>query len=359
MKKPTRKTDICQLKPKGFTLIELVVSIAISSIVIGLSMSALVQTQNSFAKDQGRVAANQKLSTVLELIGREIRQAGELVVDPSFPTIQVKKLNGAANGPVSLIVYRSIGDPITMCRAYTAGTTVAELVFASDPAPNTNCQVAKPATPTVANTFSPKQMDWVNIRAAAPGGKSFGVVGNSANKIYVPFVFSSESAVAGTSTMNLTMGTDSFIPTDASGSQRAIAVGDSAYVVSKKEYLICNNNLVVRTNSRIESSVGSPACAAINTSTDPTGSYDVMATNVTGLTINMVTRPIPTPDIPNPPTDADNGNNAVFPLATRDWQNIKGVVVDIELEIPDTGQTPPPRVVAQSTFYPRNALSTR
>lgn len=359
-------------KAHGFNLIELLTGMAITGTIAALASQALIQTQNSFGRDQKKVASSQKVSSILEIVGREIRQAGELITDQGFPVIQVKPLTNIAGGPISLIVYRAISDPLSICQSYPTGSPTTGLLFAVDTTTNIPCRVL--STDTVSTSTPLKlQADWIDKRTVGGTlmtGSLLGIVGSQ--RAFQPFVYTNDPAPAlGTNSLNLTAGTTSFTPSIA------INLNDSAYLVIKKEYLICGTNLMVRINSTVESDVNSPACSAINTATDPTGFLDIVATNIAELNVNMITREKPTSDAPDPPQDSSfqslpddsgNGNNIAFPTTfptsppiTRDWQNIQGVIVNIVSvdPLPSTNRRDAASFSSQGIFYPRNVLSTK
>jgi prepilin-type N-terminal cleavage/methylation domain-containing protein len=352
----------------GFSLIELVVSIAISSIVVALASQALIRTQVSFTKDQKIIENGQRISSILEIIGREIRQAGELIVDSGFPTIQVKSQGTKGS---SIIIYRAISSPISMCTAFPTGTAVTGLSFAIDTPTPSSCQIKASAISPLTNKFPPTQKeDWLDKRVAG-GGTLFGVVNSNASKTAQPFLYTGETSTSGANSMILSINMTSFTTTSA------INLGDSAYLVVKKEYMICGTDLKVRINSKVESTTNTPACAAPNPVTDPTAVLDTVATNVSSLNINMITREKPTLDAPDPASDnaSGNGNNQEFPTATRDWQNIQGVIVDIKSVDPladgglggrnTSGYSTAAQakvdasLSARGVFYPRNVLSSK
>ena len=72
----------------GFTLLELLIGLVLMSVVGGLAMNAFVQTSTSFRQDKKDIETSQDLSAVLEIIGNDIRQAGENINDGSFPAIE-------------------------------------------------------------------------------------------------------------------------------------------------------------------------------------------------------------------------------------------------------------------------------
>jgi type II secretory pathway pseudopilin PulG len=372
--KNRRKNNLSQARTlSGFNLIELIVTMGITTTVIALASQALVQTQNNFSKDQRKVSASQKMSSVLEIVGREIRQAGEFITDTDFPTIQVIPLDASPNPNVSLVVYRAVSSSIPMCN-----TTTTRLSFAISNSLNTICQV--PTTDIVAPSIFPaeQQTGWIGQRVAS-GGIGLGVVPQNplpagTPRVFKPFVYRSEYSVTGSSSrMDLGINIDAISTTAPTG---PIAVGSNAYLVIKKEYLICQSQLIVRTNSQVQSSFGSPACAAPNATLDPTGTMATVATDIAKLNVNMITRIRPTTAVADPPEDnfnigpgdtdgAANGNNTAFPITApvanvRNWQNIQGVIVSVVAVDPESAnRTTPASFIAQGNFYPRNALSTR
>jgi Tfp pilus assembly protein PilW len=364
-KSKSRQSLLRSKKVLGFSLMELIIGMSITSLIAALASQALLQTQNSFTKDQQRLSNNQKTSSILEIIGREIRQAGELITDAGFPVIQVKPLTSTPGGPVSLIIYRAFNDPLPICQTYPAGTAISGLLFAVNTTTNMPCRIL--ATDTVNTSTSLRLIgDWQNQRALA-NGQLLGMVGS--NRSFQPFVYNSDpAAVAGANSQNMTIGTPLFTPSTTISLNAGTS--DNAYLVTKKEYLICGNNLMVRINSQVESSVNNPACGAINSSTDPTGVLDIVATNIAQLNVNMITRAVPNVNAPNPPQDtlpddSGNGNNLAFPTTlttpavTRDWQSIQGVIINIISINPQTGNNTPATFSSQGAFYPRNVLSTR
>jgi prepilin-type N-terminal cleavage/methylation domain-containing protein len=66
----------------GFTLIELMVVVALLSMVIGIFMSALVIVQNGVARQERRSQANDQLRLAVQQLDREIR-SGNVFSDPT------------------------------------------------------------------------------------------------------------------------------------------------------------------------------------------------------------------------------------------------------------------------------------
>lgn len=111
---------------EGFTLIELLVTLVIASIVLGLSLSLIVQQRKLFVEDKARTQVNQNLRVVADLVGADIKQAGErLVGNTQLPVVKV--IDGGAGAPKppdQLILQRKVIDQILpVCQTITAGTS--------------------------------------------------------------------------------------------------------------------------------------------------------------------------------------------------------------------------------------------
>jgi type II secretory pathway pseudopilin PulG len=369
---------------QGTTIVELLVGMTITTIVAGLAMQALVKTQSSFSEDQKRVETGQKMSSVLEIVGREIKQAGELIIESNFPIIQVKSLNAGAGKGASIIIYRALSEPVSMCQDYAAGTPITSFLFATDKnAPTTGvdnnltkpyCTVDPGVSPNQAiqgtDTFPAKQqIGWVNQRNIAISQKAFGAIYYVTGRTIQPFVYTSESAPAYTTggSLNLRVGIDSFTPS------QKVNTGDSAYLVEKKEYVVCGTDLKVRTNSIVESNTSAvnPACAAPNVSTDPTATLETVATNIEKMDISMTTREVATIAAPTPSPEVKSVN-ATFPIVdtttpsnSRGWQNIQAININIRSIDPLNrnfallSPSEQARISTEGTFYPRNVLSSK
>jgi prepilin-type N-terminal cleavage/methylation domain-containing protein len=398
MSKTNQKINFRRIKdPEGFTLLELLVGTAITGIISTLALQVVIQISKSFNEDQKNVANSQKMSSILEIVGREIRQAGELIPEPNFPMIRVtpRGTKGA-----SIIMYRAISDPVNICQNYANGAFTSEFVFATDKsaasAPNvTNpfCTVETTDLAAPGDIFPLRQKDgWITPRSQSTrfiAGNSvlFGVIYDNGSQSIQPFVYTGEEKIAGGS-LNLKIKTVNFKPTSD------IKIANTAYLVEKKEYLLCGNDLIVRTDSIVEAapivtptvtpSPTDPACGAVNTGTDPTAIVDTIATNIDRLNISMITRDIPTGATPNPSAEYKN-ENASFPILPtsptssdgRNWQNIQGIRINIMAIDPlgkqggnilgrNVNNLSPSekekaiaKFSAEGTFYPRNVLSSR
>ena len=131
---------------KGFTLIELIVGMSIMLIVGGLAMNAFIQASATFNKDKKSIDSSQSMSVILEMIGNDIKQSGENINDPNFPTIEFNIADATLDptlktGSSKIIIRRALTEPLTLCEPIGAG---------SDPNKKTSIIVADntPATVT-------------------------------------------------------------------------------------------------------------------------------------------------------------------------------------------------------------------
>ena len=62
---------------KGFTLTELLVSLSIMGFVSGVALTVALSSHDTFETDQNRTDLNQNLRSGMDLLGNNIRQAGE------------------------------------------------------------------------------------------------------------------------------------------------------------------------------------------------------------------------------------------------------------------------------------------
>jgi type II secretory pathway pseudopilin PulG len=128
---------------RGFTLLELIFGLTIMIIVGGLAMNAFVEASSTFNKDKKNIDSSQNLSAILEMIGNDIKQSGELISDNSFPTIEftTNTDTGSMSGSSKITIRRAVSDSLTLCENITAGT---------DPTTKTTLRVADSTTAIVA-----------------------------------------------------------------------------------------------------------------------------------------------------------------------------------------------------------------
>jgi prepilin-type N-terminal cleavage/methylation domain-containing protein len=145
---------------RGFTLIELIVGLAILLIVGGLAMNAFVQASISFNKDKRSIDSSQNSSAILELIGSDIKESGENIYANNFPTIEFKLVSTDEPllklGSSKVTIRRAVTNPLTLCETIAANadpTALTNLVVADNTstivggANGRNCDVATATSP--------------------------------------------------------------------------------------------------------------------------------------------------------------------------------------------------------------------
>ena len=106
---------------RGTTLAELMVAISLSAIIASMVVSISLANRNVYQKDLSRTKVNEDLRSALNIIGSEIRQAGERF-PASFPAILIT--NGSASNPDELTLRRNLLNQVIVgCDTRSAGTS--------------------------------------------------------------------------------------------------------------------------------------------------------------------------------------------------------------------------------------------
>lgn len=112
-KRTTTSRRSTQNSNKGLTIVELLVAAAIGLVILGIGFTLTVSSRNLVQADQDRTDANQNLRGAMELIGTDVRLAGERLTSqgaPAIAGIEIKNGN-------ELIVRRNIfSDALPVCR---------------------------------------------------------------------------------------------------------------------------------------------------------------------------------------------------------------------------------------------------
>ncbi|MGK7912558.1 MAG: PilW family protein [Synechococcus sp.] len=124
---------------RGFSLVELLVATIVASSVIGVASTIVFSNRNLYLKDSSRTQVNQNIRAAIDLVGFDVRQAGERLPD-DFPAVVLNEAGNPA-GSDTLVVYRSISDIVlNVCNDVNSGSTsdVDVAIVPSDPA-NLRC----------------------------------------------------------------------------------------------------------------------------------------------------------------------------------------------------------------------------
>ncbi len=351
----------------GFTLVELMAGIAVTLTVSALALQAIANTQKDFSADRNNIETGQKLSSVLDIISNDIRQAGEQINEASFPVVQI--INDGAKGS-KLIVYRAITEPLPVCQTLPAGTTATGFATSSNNnsfnITNSSCTPeaigsSPDATKPKCNNYPNKTQEWCKDRVGLL--KRPGIIHNLNGKIQ-PFVYISETPddydKANPAKNVVSIVTESFTTTEN------FPVNSTAYIVEKRQYLICDNELKVWINS-----VNTNCPATIVVPDDPNypfTSFQTIATNIERMDITTSIRtPVASPPPGTTPADivSSLSPNTNFPTASETWQNIQGLNIKLRTIHPEgksfasLSATEQEKLIVEGKFYPRNIMSAK
>jgi len=114
---------------KGMTIIELLVAAVVGLLLVAMTMGATLAHQNIYELDLARTRLNQNLRGAVDMIGVDIRQAGERL--PSgFPTIEI--IDGVLGAPDELVLRRNILDEVlTVCEDIASGSSDGKIYLSS------------------------------------------------------------------------------------------------------------------------------------------------------------------------------------------------------------------------------------
>jgi type IV pilus assembly protein PilW len=112
------------------TMVELLLAMVIAGLIAAAALSLAFSSRDLYEGDRVRTDLNQNLRSGVDLLGMEIRQAGErLPLD--FPAIEI--VDGGGSNPDTMIVRRNLLDAVLpICAEIQAGTTVQSIRVASD-----------------------------------------------------------------------------------------------------------------------------------------------------------------------------------------------------------------------------------
>ena len=98
------------LRCRGFTLVELLVVLAIVSIVMGGIYSVFVHSNRVYISQEEVVAAQQEARSALDMLGREIRMAGFIAANNKAGGLDPIKDNAYAGGADDAIEIAAVDD---------------------------------------------------------------------------------------------------------------------------------------------------------------------------------------------------------------------------------------------------------
>jgi type II secretory pathway pseudopilin PulG len=372
---------------KGFTLLELVFGMLIAIVVGGLALNAFIQASNSFNQDKKNIDSNQKLSAILELIGNDVRQAGEQINDARFPVIEIEPDPNSTRTPPSskITIRRSLSIALNLCDNSPLTGAMSVLTVADDSLALAGCNVG-----TLSTTALPATVSRPNaLRQARDKRCQLDELDSTPNTDYCQGN-AAESVMA--------------VMSDGLGNIRTLRYTDDSQVSTTKYQISINNLSVSKPDPTATYASGSTPIYLIeesiysltndgrlqvarNGSTTP-------ETLVKGITAFSIAARVYGDKATKAPDPINAASPAVapnlLPIARRcntatpfyicnfntyrpggagslpvidDWKTLQGVRVNIQAKYDPTGRSTTPstedlnKLTAEAEFFPRNVLS--
>jgi prepilin-type N-terminal cleavage/methylation domain-containing protein len=373
---------------KGFTLVELIFGLFIFGIIGTLSMTALVNASKDFGSDKKTIDSSQNLSAVLELVGNDIKQAGEQMNDARFPVIVIQPNSdpGAMPGSSKIVIRRALTTAMTLCQplAATAAATTLVVADTAQIATSQNCDPALPTVPLIPAVIRPRV-----LREARDYRCKLDDINADYSSITTDFCL----ATKGTPDLERVRAAMS----DSTGNFRIFDYVDDSVVTVGTQFSISIENLSASTplSAGITYAVGSPIYLIEERtySLTSSGNLQLLVDNkpaeilLSGMSEFKVAAKLYA-DTTAKTTDPIDGVATTMPISRRcdpavaeyicsfkdatypndRWKNIQGVKIDLKAKYDATGRDTEAVAIAKNSkdidklkataeFFPRNVLS--
>ncbi|WP_017327816.1 prepilin-type N-terminal cleavage/methylation domain-containing protein [Synechococcus sp. PCC 7336] len=319
---PIAKQTLLQ---SGYTLVELLVGLVVASTTLGLAFTVVFFNRNLYVKDNARINTNQNLRTSLDIIGSDIRQAGEYITDRNFPVLIVQ--NDPMNGD-TLTLRRGLEDTILpVCINVSNGTSNIAIAI-PNPVQDECSRVARDADPT--EIWPDNIYAWQNLRSSLSGNQArafiFDVDNSPIDGEY--FIYSGEVRNPESTPANPDTPSTYSITSTTSGWTNSYSTGGtelpSLALLEERKFYLDGNNLVLEITDTEETSGVQPVAGNV---TD----FQVTVTMQDGTVVNQF-------------SPGDN------------WSKIASVDVTLSGET-SYSATESIEQTLTSSFLPRNVLS--
>jgi hypothetical protein len=109
-------------QPAGLSLLELLVTVVISTIILSVSLGLIVTQRRQYLNQQASTDTGQTLQAGMDMIGNDIRQAGEQIgTGTGLPVVRL--MDGTSGAPdVLQLQRRLLGKELNVCLNVSAGT---------------------------------------------------------------------------------------------------------------------------------------------------------------------------------------------------------------------------------------------
>lgn len=190
--------------------------------VTGAALTLALSGRRIYQTDQNRTSLNQNLRAGLDLLGIDVRQAGERI-PADFPAIEI--VNGTGGGADTLVLRRNLLDAVLpVCGDITAGSTTAQLVVGDrNPSPPAGCD---PVLDQDADGWPDNLGAWRAYRQAG-GGAILAYVYNPVGQYGEYFTYDSEDSA----NLRLHKGNG-----DAWANSYGVSEGCRVYVVEQRTF---------------------------------------------------------------------------------------------------------------------------
>ena len=292
---------------RGFSLVELLVAMVVASIVLAGALTITLSSREIYEADQGRTDVNQNLRIALDLLGIDLRQAGERL-PADFPALEI--FDGADGAPDQLLVRRNLlSTVLPVCEQINAGSTSDEVrVVDSGTTPPQGCD---PVPDDNGDGWPDNIESWRDYRDAQ-GGSILAYVYNPVSRQGEFFLYDGEGATS-----------DHFNRGDGEAWQHTYLVSEMCRVYLIEERLFRMDQDLLQYVS----------------SDDPANPINLVD-HMTNLQINAIL--------------ADGSTLSAF-SATDAWESLRAIEITVSGETRVRQQSVSRTLSAQ--FFPRNVLS--
>jgi prepilin-type N-terminal cleavage/methylation domain-containing protein len=306
------------LVTKGFTLVELVTSLAVIGLVGSLALNAFNYAQKSYNDDKTSNEDGSNITAGIDLVGNNIKQAGEGINDPKFPVLELQQ-----NGDSSILTTRrNLGDEsLPICQNIVSGTSTTSIIMRSTTFSGACSDTAMDgSTPPLPLNLS----KWKEKRCQQDGKD--GCQGNNEEKFTIALYDGNGNIQLAKYIGETSVGTSPAIQIEfiapATSFNRNFNGGQSfMYLIEQKRYSL------------------DPSSKTLRLSVDG-GNSQALISNVDKFKIAVKPK----------------GTSTVletFPTSSKNWQDIEDVSLDLDVK----GQNSKKAKETKNKFYPRNALS--
>ncbi len=111
---------------RGFSIVEILVALAVTCVIAGATLTVALSSRGMFETDRHRTTINQNLRAGIDLLGIDVRQAGERF-PMDAPAVEI--VDGVAGAPDELVLRRNLLDSVLPVCVNIVGGTTADSVF--------------------------------------------------------------------------------------------------------------------------------------------------------------------------------------------------------------------------------------